>query len=139
MGFDRSVQTLAFRRHVLDVLARSDGRVERTEQAVVDELCSDADLTAAGLADEYGALLPSFDHAREQALSELPHAPLADRFELLSSFLRLCLADGHLDRSEGSLLVAVAELLDVSASAFDDFLSSQDDVGDVDLDEPLDE
>lgn len=135
---DIAVLRLAFTRHVLDTLARSDGYLQDSERDFVQDVVPDAAMQAAGLMDEFGVLLPEYDAAHQQALRRLPvELSLEERLAVLGSFFHLCLIDGHLDRSEGSLLYEAARRLGVGSSEFDTFLSSQDDVGDVELDAPL--
>jgi uncharacterized tellurite resistance protein B-like protein len=135
---DPAVWTLAFRRHVLERIAAADGANGPEELAWVRAACPDEALIAAGLADEFGARLPAFDEARDEALARLPGLPLEDRLALMTSFFGLCLADGALAHAEGKLLVEAARLLGIGGQAFDRVLSARDDVGEVEIDAPLD-
>ena len=53
---DIAVLKMAFRRHVLDTLARSDGWVDDSERDLIQDLCPDAGMQGAGLMDEFGVL-----------------------------------------------------------------------------------
>jgi len=135
---DIAVLKLAFRRHVLDTLARSDGWVHDAERARIQDLCPDAALQGSGLMDEFGVLTVAYEEAHGEALRRLPiELTLPERLDLLSGFFGLCLVDGHLDRSEGSLLYESARRLGVSSQQFEGFLDQQEEVGDVELDAPI--
>jgi uncharacterized tellurite resistance protein B-like protein len=136
---DIAVLKLAFRRHVLDTLARSDGWVDDAERSWIQDLCPDAAMQGAGLMDEFGVLTVAYEEAHGAALRRLPvELTLAERLDLLLGFFGLCLVDGHLDRSEGSLLYESARRLGITPQQFDWFLDDQQDVGAVDLDAPID-
>jgi uncharacterized tellurite resistance protein B-like protein len=131
---------LAFTRHVLDLIAQSDGQVVQAESDFVERTAPDSALAQAGLIDEFGARTVAFEEAREEALARLPvELSLAERLSLLDVFFELVLADGELDRGEGSMLFAAAKLLGITPQQFDQHLDSLDDVGQVDLDAPLEE
>ncbi len=135
---DVAVLKLAFRRHVLDTLARSDGFVHQVEMDFVQDLCPDSALQGAGLMDEFGVLTVAYEEAHQDALRRLPiELALAERLELLRGFFGMCLVDGHLDRSEGSLLFEAARRLGITHQQFDRFLDDQEEVGSVDLDDPV--
>ena len=131
---------LAFTRHVLDLLAQSDGRVVAAESAYVAKAAPDDALLAAGLVDEFGARTVRFEEARQEALERLPvELPLDERLSLLEVFFELTVVDGDLDRGEGSMLFAAAKLLGITPQQFDRHLDSLESVGQVELDEPLQE
>ena len=134
---DLSVLKLAFARHVLDTLARSDGFVEVIEQAFVLEACPNAAMQWAGLMDEFGVLTAAYSEATQEAMERLQvELPIDERLGMLGLFFRLCLVDGHFDHGEGSLLYESARHLGISAHQFDRFLSLQEEVGELDLDAP---
>jgi len=137
---DVAVLKLAFRRHVLDTLARSDGFVHPAERDLVQDLCPDAAMQGAGLMDEFGVLTVAYEEAHQAALRRLPiELSLAERLELLRGFFGMCLVDGQLDRSEGSLLFEAARRLAITPQQFDRFLDEQEEVGEVELDAPVGE
>jgi len=137
---DIEVLELAFTRHVLDLLAQSDGLVLDSETDFVEKIAPARALRLAGLADEFGALTPEYVAAKEEALERLPvELDLARRLHLLEVFFELCVVDGELDRSEGSMLFAAGQLLGITPQQFDRHLDQLDDVGQVELDAPLEE
>lgn len=137
---DIAVLKMAFRRHVLDTLARSDGFFDDSERDLIQDLCPDAGMQGVGLMDEFGVLTLAYEEAHQAALERLPlELSLPERLDLLRGFFGLCLVDGHLDRSEGSLLFEAARRLAVTHQQFDRFLDQQEEVGAVDLDEPVGE
>jgi len=137
---DIEVLELAFTRHVLDMLAQSDGVVLESEADFVEKIAPQSALRMAGLADEFGALTTRYEEAREQALRRLPvELTAARRLHLLEVFFELTVVDGELDRGEGSMLFAAAQLLGITPQQFDRHLDGLDDVGQVELEAPLEE
>lgn len=137
---DLAILELAFTRLALDLIARSDGELHAAEAAVVADAAPDEALRAAGLLDAEGHFTARFETARREALERLPHElPLARRLDLLATCFRMVVADGDLDRAEGALLYDAARMLGVTAEQLEARLHDHDDIGEVDLDEPLDE
>mgnify|MGYP000353494945 FL=1 len=132
------VLELAFTRHVLDLLAESDGVVLAEETEFVERVVPQSALRVAGLVDPSGVLTPAYEAAREEALDRLPvELDMSRRLHLLEVFFELCVIDGELDRGEGSMLFRAAQMLGITPQQFDRHLDGLDDVGHIELDEPL--
>jgi uncharacterized tellurite resistance protein B-like protein len=138
--YDIDTLKLAFSRHILDRIARADEHVHDNEQVLLGLLAPEGRMRDAGFLDDAGELTPEYDSARARALERLPVAmSLKEKLDLVSQFLDMCIVDGHIDRDEGSALFDAAQLLGVTPQQFDRHLSSLDLVGEVELDEALDE
>jgi uncharacterized tellurite resistance protein B-like protein len=136
--FELEVLALAFARHVLDELAQADSERTSDELALMEQICPVDRLRAAGLIDANGLFTPAWTEARAQALDRLPRElSYEGKMSLLTSFFEMCVVDGYIDRSEGSLLFQTASLLGVRPSELDAHLDTlTEHVGTVELDTP---
>jgi hypothetical protein len=93
-------------------------------------------LMGAGLVGEDGRPTGAWADAKAEALVRLP-SELTDaaKLDLLTHLFELCVADGIMERDEGSTLFSAATDLGVSSSDLDAHLDTlTDHVGEIDLD-----
>jgi uncharacterized tellurite resistance protein B-like protein len=138
-GYDVSSLVLVFTRHILGEISRADSVVKPHERLLIERICPTSRLVAYGFVTALGEPTEAFSAARQEALHRLPlELSDAQKLEICTQLLELCVIDGDFDRTEGSLLVLAASLLGVSSSTFHRHLDSlTDHVGSVDLDDPL--
>jgi uncharacterized tellurite resistance protein B-like protein len=129
---------LAFKKGLLDDIARADRDFTPEEQLLVDRLAPPADLRAAGFLDDQGHLTAWFHTRRTEARERLSRELRAlHRLDLITEFLELCLVDGELHLSEGSLLLRAAHELGIDGHTLNAHLDTlHEHVGQVDVGDP---
>lgn len=138
MASELDLLRLAFKKGILDEIARADRVFTDEEQRLVDRLCPPDELRAAGFLDASGQLTSWF-HTRRAEAREVLRRELRTlhRLDLLTELLELCLVDGQLHRDEGSLLLRAARELAIDTHTLNAHLDTLDQVvGTVDLGEP---
>jgi hypothetical protein len=102
MSSELDLLKLAFKKGLLDDIARADLATTPAEQALIDRLCPPAALRAAGFVDEHGQLTAWFHTRRVEARERLPNElRTLHRLDLVTELLELCIVDGQLHRDEG--------------------------------------
>ena len=125
---------MAFARHVLQELWGNRAPSE-PEQLLLEALAPRERLRAAGLLDEHDQFTALWIDARAQALERLPRElSHEDKLRLLRDLFEVSVADGQLERQEGSGLLGAATLLGVGSSEFDALLDTlTEHVGSIEL------
>lgn len=138
MSSELDLLKLAFKKGLLDDIARADLATTPAEQALIDRLCPPAALRAAGFVDERGELTAWFHTRRVEARERLPNElRTLHRLDLVTELLELCIVDGQLHRDEGSLLLRAARELAIDAHTLNAHLDTlHEHVGQVDLGDP---
>lgn len=138
MSSELELLKLAFKKGILDELARADLRTTPEEQGLIDRLCPPEALRAAGFVDDEGGLTAWFHTRRIEAAERLStELRTLHRLDLITEFLELCVVDGQLHRDESSLLVRVARELGIEPHVLNAHLDTLDEhVGNVDVGEP---
>ena len=107
-------EKLAFTLWVARLIAHANGGVDLSELGLMSKLFTDETLLAYGIIDADGEITPTWDRARDAALTELhTRLPLAEKLELITVFHDVCLSDGELVQAELLVLREAAEALGV--------------------------
>lgn len=138
MSSELDLLRLAFKKGVLDDIARADRVFTPAEQALIDRLAPPDQLRAAGFLDEQGQLTAWFHTRRIEARERLRRElRTLHRLDLITELLELCIVDGQLDKEEGSLLLRAARELAIDGHTLNAHLDTlTDTVGEVDVGEP---
>lgn len=130
---------LAFTYHMVRRIVGADGDFKVAEEQWMNQLFPASDLESCGFL-EGRSFTPRFQEALQQAMAELPtRLDPPEKLELIETFLGATLADGTLQHTEGHVLLEAAQILGLSPAELDRHLDTLDDVGQVELDAPLDE
>ena len=137
MPTELAVLKLAFKKGLLEEIARADRHYTPEEKALIARLAPADELRAAGFVDEEGRLTAWFHTRRVEARERLcRELRMRDRLELITELLELCVVDGELHRDEGSLLLTAARELEIDGHMLNAHLDTLDSVGNVDVDDP---
>jgi uncharacterized tellurite resistance protein B-like protein len=136
-NFERGQLESVFAYHVVQSLVGADNLLTDSEVAFLQATYPLDQMVSDGFALETGELTDSFSAARSEALRWLPELlDLPQKLALVSTFMDACLVDGHLDRSESSMLVQASGLLGITPDEFDAHLDTMSSVGSIELPEP---
>ena len=128
---------LAFCWHLARRIVQADTVVQVAESEWLQGRFPEQDLRDAGLIDDAGSESGAFNAILGQAMVDLPDVlDLQGKFEVLQALFDATLADAEFHHREGDALVNAGRLLGMSTTDIEAFLSSQSEVGDVELPEP---
>lgn len=128
---------LAFALHATQLVMTADDQLDPRESQFIQAAFPANALTAAGFIDANGALTDHYHSALETALETLPSAlNEAQKYDIIERLFKATLADDQFERREGNILLVAARILGLPPSAVDHVVSSQEEVGELELGEP---
>jgi uncharacterized tellurite resistance protein B-like protein len=128
---------LAFAYQMVQEIVSADSEIDIAEMSYLDEVFPNSTLASCGFIDSDYKLTPRFHDAVRISRIELPrNLSLAQKLELVDTFLDASLSDADFHHREGHVLVNAALALGVTSAEFDQHLNTSNDVGSIDLPSP---